>query len=76
MKSEDSGGRHAPFWEDYRPHLIPSGSEDYLGVIVVNLPEESPVRPGDLSKRGVRPLLSSERRLFRFGGRSLDVEVR
>ena len=47
MKSEDSGGRHAPFWEDYRPHLIPSGSQDYLGVIVVNLPEESPVSPGD-----------------------------
>lgn len=46
MKREVDGGRHAPFWENYRPHLIPSGTEDYLGVTVVNLREDQAVAPG------------------------------
>jgi elongation factor Tu len=46
MKRQEEGGRHAPFWENYRPHLIPVGTEDYLGVTVVNLSEEQGVAPG------------------------------
>lgn len=30
----------APFWENFRPHLIPTGTEDYLGVTVVDLPQK------------------------------------
>jgi len=45
MKREEDGGRHAQFWENYRPHLIPVGTEDYLGVTVVNLPEDQAVTP-------------------------------
>ena len=46
MKREEDGGRHAPLWENYRPHLVPVGTEDYLGVTVVNLPEEQAVAAG------------------------------
>ena len=46
MKCEENGGRQAPFWEGYRPHLIPISTEDYLGVTVVNLPENHAVAPG------------------------------
>ena len=46
MKLEEDGGRHGPFSENYRPHLIPKGTEDYLGVSVVNLPESQAVHPG------------------------------
>lgn len=46
MRSEEEGGRREPFWESYRPHLIPEGTEDYLGVSVVGLTEEQAVHPG------------------------------
>lgn len=45
MKAESEGGRHSPFWENYRPHLVPSSKEEWLGVIAVNLPEEDAVYP-------------------------------
>jgi len=45
MKPEREGGRHAPFWENYRPHLVPSSKENWLGVTAVNLPEEDAVFP-------------------------------
>ena len=47
MKSEASRGRHGPFWEGYRPHLIVAGKGEYLGVIVVDLPKNRAVHPGD-----------------------------
>ena len=46
MKAEMDGGRHAPFWENYRPHLVVRGTEDYLGVTVVDLPQAQAVKPG------------------------------
>ena len=46
MKREEEGGRHSPFSENYRPHLVAAGSEDYLAVTVVNLPEDRAVAPG------------------------------
>jgi translation elongation factor EF-Tu-like GTPase len=46
MKSELDGGRHCGFWTNYRPHLIPKGTEDYLGVSVVGIPESEAVLPG------------------------------
>lgn len=46
MKREEDGGRHAPFWENYRPHLIPDRTEDYLGVTVVGLAEDQLIYPG------------------------------
>lgn len=46
MKPESDGGRHCGFWTNYRPHLTPIGSVDYLGVTVVGVPESDPVLPG------------------------------
>lgn len=46
MKPEFDGGRHCGFWTNYRPHLTPIGTEDYLGVTVVGVPESEPVLPG------------------------------
>jgi len=46
MKPELDGGRHSGFWANYRPHLIPKGTEDYLGVSVVGIPESEAVLPG------------------------------
>ena len=45
MKAEDEGGRAAPFSENYRPHLIPRRSDNWLAVTVINLPKEDAVFP-------------------------------
>lgn len=46
MKTEADGGRHCGFWTSYRPHLVPKGSEDYLGVSVAGVDEVDAVIPG------------------------------
>jgi translation elongation factor EF-Tu-like GTPase len=46
MKLELDGGRHCGFWTNYRPHLIHKGTEEYLGVSVVGVPETEAVLPG------------------------------
>ena len=46
MKSEADGGRPCGFWTNYRPHLVPKGTEDYLGVSVTGVPESEAVLPG------------------------------
>lgn len=46
MKSEADGGRHCGFWTNYRPHLVPNGTEEYLGVSVVGVSESEAVLPG------------------------------
>ena len=46
MKSEADGGRPCGFWTNYRPHLVPKGTEDYLGVSVTDVPESEAVLPG------------------------------
>ena len=46
MKTEEDGGRHGPFWANYRPHIVPRGTEDYLGVTVLGLSESEAVMPG------------------------------
>jgi translation elongation factor EF-Tu-like GTPase len=45
MKPESSGGRHAPFTEGYRPHLIVPSQGEWLGVTATRCP--GPVAPGD-----------------------------
>ncbi len=45
MKPEADGGRHAPFTEGYRPHLVIPPDGEYLGVIAIRCP--GPVAPGD-----------------------------
>lgn len=44
MKEEQSGGRHAPFAEGYRPHFI-VGAGEWLGVIATRC--FKPVAPGE-----------------------------
>jgi translation elongation factor EF-Tu-like GTPase len=44
MKPEESGGRHAPFTEGYRPHFVVSEGE-WLGVIATRC--TGPVAPSD-----------------------------
>ncbi len=46
MKSEVDGGRPCGFWTNYRPHLVPKGTEDYLGVSVIGVSESEAVLPG------------------------------
>ena len=46
MKAEADGGRPCGFWTNYRPHLVPKGTEDYLGVSVIGVSEEDAVMPG------------------------------
>jgi len=46
MKSESDGGRPCGFWTNYRPHLVPKGTEDYLGVSVTGVSESEAVLPG------------------------------
>ena len=46
MKLEHDGGRHCGFRTNYRPHLVPKDTEDYLGVSVVGVPESEAVLPG------------------------------
>lgn len=44
MNLEQSGGRHGPFTEGYRPHFVVDGGE-WLGVTATHCP--GPVAPGD-----------------------------
>ena len=44
MKSTSDGGRTGPFKEGYKPHLVVSGKEDYLGVCLIDCPQW--VHPG------------------------------
>ena len=46
MKSEADGGRPCGFWTNYRPHLVPNRTEDYLGVSVTGVPQSEAVLPG------------------------------
>jgi translation elongation factor EF-Tu-like GTPase len=46
MKSAADGGRPCGFWTNYRPHLVPKGTEDYLGVSVTGISESEAVLPG------------------------------
>lgn len=50
MKSEADGGRPCGFWTNYRPHLVPNGTEDYLGVSVIGVPESEAVLPGTVRR--------------------------
>ncbi|XHS80500.1 hypothetical protein ACFJGW_00995 [Burkholderiaceae bacterium UC74_6] len=45
MKTEADGGRHAPFTEGYRPHLVVPPDGEYLGVTATCC--AGPVAPGD-----------------------------
>lgn len=46
MKKEADGGRHAPLSKNYRPHLTPMGTDEYLAVTVVAVLSGDQVAPG------------------------------
>jgi len=47
-KLEADGGRPCGFWTNYRPHLVPKGSEDYLAVSVTGIEEADAVISGTI----------------------------
>ena len=48
MKKEEDGGRHEPFTEGYCPHLVISGTTEWLGVRASKC--LAPVAPGQTAE--------------------------